>query len=137
MKKQEYRVFTGEFRAKVAKRIVDGESVSKLQQEFQIERSGFMMERPISEGASGWIGGPAWPSLWRAESNDSQTGQKRGRSVAPASGGVGTQNRPANATTGFFQKSLQACKGVAPEQRQHWRDSIYQEIRAMMQREGF
>jgi putative transposase len=51
--------------------------------------------------------------------------------------GTGTQDRPTSPATGFFQKSLQACKGVEPAERQRWRDSIYQEIRAMMQREGF
>ncbi len=34
-----YRVFTGEFKESVAQRIVNGESVSALHQEFQIKRS--------------------------------------------------------------------------------------------------
>jgi transposase len=49
------RVFTSEFRAEVAKRIVDGESVSKLHQEFRIKRSVLYRwrDRYRKEGAAG------------------------------------------------------------------------------------
>jgi transposase-like protein len=36
---KKYRVFTGEFKESVAQRILNGESVSALHQEFQIKRS--------------------------------------------------------------------------------------------------
>jgi transposase len=36
---KQHREFTAEFRAEIAKRIVEGESVSTLHQEFQIKRS--------------------------------------------------------------------------------------------------
>src|SRR5205823_3042578 len=51
--------------------------------------------------------------------------------------GVGTQDRSAIAGSRFFAKSLQACKGVSPEEHRDWRDSIYVEIRSMMQLGGF
>src|SRR5207244_6935220 len=62
---------------------------------------------------------------------------ERRRSPAPAGRRLGAQSRPASRATGFFQKSLQACKRVEPAQRRNWHDSIYQEIREMMPREGF
>src|ERR1035438_1011786 len=59
------------------------------------------------------------------------------RSNSATRRGVGTQDRAAIAGSGFFAKSLQACRGVAPEEHRNWRDSIYGEIRSMMQLEGF
>src|SRR4029077_12785607 len=51
--------------------------------------------------------------------------------------GIGTQDRSAIAGSGFFAKSLQARKGVTPDEHRDWRDSIYGEIRSMMQLAGF
>jgi transposase-like protein len=49
------RVFTAEFRVQVAQRILDGESVSKLQQELAIKRSVLYRWRDYyrKEGAAG------------------------------------------------------------------------------------
>src|ERR1017187_5183077 len=54
-----------------------------------------------------------------------------------AGGGVGAQNWSTSSGYRFFAKSLQACKGIASEEHSGWRDSIYGEIRSMMQLEGF
>src|ERR1039457_7353461 len=86
----------------------------------------------------GWGGGIAAVPRPAAGSPESASGGCRSAGGGcAAGGGVGTQDRTTGSGSGFFAKSLQACKGVAPEEHRDWRGSIYGEIRSMMQLEGF
>jgi len=62
-----------------------------------------------------------------------RTGAAAARRIAELERKIGQQALDLD----FFSQSLQASKRVAPEARQAWRDSIYGEIREMMQLEGF
>lgn len=56
-------------------------------------------------------------------------GGQRAASLGAADRRAGAQDWPASAGSGFFNRGLQVCKGVTPEEHRHWRDSIYGERR--------
>ena len=91
------------------------------------------MARCLSQG-----GGDGTESAGRTSARNA-TGQAIGQcagSRAAADRGARAKNRPATGGKRFFKKSLQACRGVAPEEIAEWRNGIYAEIRRMMQPEG-
>jgi transposase-like protein len=121
---RKYRVYSQEFKEAVSRRLVKGESVSAVHDELQIGLSVLYRWRDAyrKEGAAGLrpTGGvPLPPRPW--EQRIAELERKIGQQAAGY---------------GFLDKSLQACKGVTPEEHRHWKDSIYGEIRSMMQREG-
>src|ERR1039458_4121499 len=93
------------------------------------------LARCLSQGWRGWLAAAGGPAAGNRE--PAAAGCQPGGGCRTTRGGVGTQDRAAIAGSGFFAKSLQACKGVAPEEHRNWRDGIYGEIRSMMQLEGF
>ena len=130
------RAFSLEFKESVAQRILNGESVSALHQELQIKRSILYRWRDAyqKEGAAGLqrrVGRPP------GGQNPPRFYRQPGGCRRPAHPGVGAEDLLAGHGNRFFAKSLQACKGIAPEEHRRWRDSIYTEIRSMMQLEGF
>jgi transposase len=115
MKKQEQRVFTAEFRAGVAKRIVDGESVSKLHQELQIKRSVLYRwrDRYRKEGAAGLalpIGRPPGvPNPTIQKAGISQEEALRGQ-VAELERKIGQQTLQLD----FFKRAFKRVKESRP-----------------------
>ena len=108
------RTFTPEFRLEVAQRIEQGESVSKLHHELNIKRSVLYRWRDAyrKEGEAG-LSPESRSAAWRTESGSAQTRRERRRGTAAADRGTGAQSRPTSGSTRFFQKSLQASKGVS------------------------
>ena len=107
-----------------------------MHQEFQIKRSVLYRWRDAyrKEGAAGLQRPagrpPGVPNPPRPAASPEEAAARR---VAELERKIGQQALDHR----FFAKSLQACKGVAPEEHRVWRDSIYGEIRSMMQLEGF
>src|ERR1035441_1613867 len=88
------------------------------------------LARCLSQGWRGWLAAAGGPAAGSRE--PAAAGCQPGGGGRTTRRGVGTQDRAAIAGSGFFAKSLQACRGVAPEEHRNWRDSIYGEIRSMM-----
>src|SRR6516165_11016665 len=70
--------------------------------------------------------------IWR------ERGSARPTDTGAGAGGWGIAGVPRSedAGTGFFRRCLAKDRGVTPEERQAWRDSIYTEIRGWMQSQG-
>jgi transposase len=109
------RVFTSEFRVEVAKRIVQGESVSKLHQELEIKRSVLYRwrDRYRKEGAGGLdraIGRPAGvPNPTVAKPGVSQEEALR-RQVAELERKIGQQTLQLD----FFKRAFKHVKESRP-----------------------
>src|ERR1039457_6555570 len=93
------------------------------------------LARCVPQGWGSGIAAAGGPAAGSPES--AAAGCQSGGGRCAAGGGVGAQNWSTSSGYRFFAKSLQACKGIASEEHSGWRDSIYGEIRSMMQLEGF
>src|SRR5258708_29482958 len=115
-----------------------GDSEGRKRQ-FAVPRTGHQAQcvvplaRCVPQRGDGRLGAAARPAArqYNCAGSEGRSGSGRGATDR----GVGAQDRPASAGSGFFAKSLQAFKGVSPEQYRNWRDSIYAEIGGMMQLE--
>ena len=67
-----------------------------------------------------------------AEDPQAQAVRELKAKVAELEGAIGRKTLE----SGFFRGCLAKNRGVAPEERQLWRDSIYAEIRSWMQSQG-
>ncbi len=130
------RVFSREFKQRVAERILNGERVSALHQELQIKRSVLYRWRDVyrKDGAAGLRGAPGRPpGIPNPPRPASSPEEAAARRISELERKIGQQALEND----FLRRAFKRFKGVAPEEHREWRDSIYGEIRGMMQFEGF
>ncbi len=128
------RVFRVEFRIAVARRILNGESVSALSNELKIRRAVLYRWRDAyreygQAGLDRPKGRPPGATTKAVSKTNAGAVPRRDREDS----GVGASVGKDGAGKRFFKKSLQASKGRTLEEQRAWRSALYGEV---MQLEG-